>query len=361
MEIKTCTKCKLEKSTELFGRDKSNSDGLQYQCKECLNEYFRAYELNKKLENGWVPRKGAKEGYKICPSCQIEKPLTTEFFHKNPNLPSGLNYRCKECANKYERDLAKKKGRARNKWYPGDLTKFCRGCQKHLSMEEFRMTKRGPPYHLCRPCERKESVAKKNRNPEQYKAIAKRTLIKNREKTRARNKEKYELMKINEPEKYAKKMEKARLIREKRKAEGKIKKRTPEEQKRVNEQCKERKERDPLYKLSCTIRTRVGSALKRGKYKKNLHFKEYIGCFGDELIIYIESKFKEGMSWDNHGEWHVDHIIPLDLAKTEEDIYKLNHYMNLSPLWAKDNWSKHAKLTEEAKALAPLLGVSHLI
>jgi hypothetical protein len=50
------------------------------------------------------------------------------------------------------------------------------------------------------------------------------------------------------------------------------------------------------------------------------------------------------MNWDNYGDWHLDHIIPLCEAKTEEELFKLNHYTNLQPLWAEDNLKKNRKL-----------------
>mgnify|MGYP002132731409 FL=1 len=49
------------------------------------------------------------------------------------------------------------------------------------------------------------------------------------------------------------------------------------------------------------------------------------------------------MTWDNYGDWHIDHIIPLNSAQTEEDLYKLCHYSNLQPLWALDNLKKGSK------------------
>jgi len=42
--------------------------------------------------------------------------------------------------------------------------------------------------------------------------------------------------------------------------------------------------------------------------------------------------------------WHVDHIIPLASAKTQEEIEKLFHYKNLQALWAIDNLSKGSKM-----------------
>ena len=50
------------------------------------------------------------------------------------------------------------------------------------------------------------------------------------------------------------------------------------------------------------------------------------------------------MSWDNYGKWHIDHIIPLSSANSEDDIYKLCHYTNLQPLWAEDNLKKSNKI-----------------
>lgn len=52
------------------------------------------------------------------------------------------------------------------------------------------------------------------------------------------------------------------------------------------------------------------------------------------------------MTWENRGEWHIDHIIPLASASTEEELLALCHYTNLQPLWAFDNLSKGAKIID---------------
>ena len=59
----------------------------------------------------------------------------------------------------------------------------------------------------------------------------------------------------------------------------------------------------------------------------------------------MESKFENWMSWNNRGlyngelmhGWDIDHVIPISLAKTEEELLKLNHYSNLQPLCSKIN------------------------
>ncbi len=106
----------------------------------------------------------------------------------------------------------------------------------------------------------------------------------------------------------------------------------------------ERTKTDPKFKLKRKLRNRLYYALKKKSWKKNTHFSEYIGCSLDELKSHLEKQFIEGMNWDNHGEWHIDHIIPLDSAQSDEELYKLCHYTNLQPLWAIDNIKKANKI-----------------
>jgi hypothetical protein len=66
---------------------------------------------------------------------------------------------------------------------------------------------------------------------------------------------------------------------------------------------------------------------------------ELLGAEWGVVKSYFENRFLEGMTWDNHtvNGWHIDHIMPLDSAKTKEEYIKLWHYTNLQPLWSKDN------------------------
>ncbi len=50
------------------------------------------------------------------------------------------------------------------------------------------------------------------------------------------------------------------------------------------------------------------------------------------------------MNWDNYGEWHIDHIIPISKAKTLEDGKFLSRLENLQPLWALENQVKYNKI-----------------
>ena len=104
---------------------------------------------------------------------------------------------------------------------------------------------------------------------------------------------------------------------------------------------KRRKENeDPMAGFIQTMRSFVRKSLTRKGYTKKS--KAYV-ILGDEWSViknHMESLFKEGMTWENYGEWHIDHIVPISSGKTEEEVIKLCHYSNLQPLWAKDNLLK---------------------
>jgi hypothetical protein len=103
---------------------------------------------------------------------------------------------------------------------------------------------------------------------------------------------------------------------------------------------------NPITKLKHRLSCRLREILKIKNIDKQKNFNNVIGCSIIELKEHLESKFSNGMNWENHGlyGWHIDHIIPLSSANTEEDLYKLCHYTNLQPLWAKDNLKKSNKI-----------------
>jgi hypothetical protein len=97
---------------------------------------------------------------------------------------------------------------------------------------------------------------------------------------------------------------------------------------------KTRRNVDPLYRLNLNIHNLIGITIKNKRFSKKAHTTEILGCSYIEFKLYLESKFTTDMSWDNRNEWHIDHIIPVASAKTEEELIKLNKFSNLQPLWA---------------------------
>lgn len=107
----------------------------------------------------------------------------------------------------------------------------------------------------------------------------------------------------------------------------------------------ERKRREePLYRLRTNIRVLIKGSFKRKSHKANTKTEQILGCSIEDFISYIQRLFKDGMTLENHGLWHLDHIIPISSAKTEEEIIKLNHYTNFQPLWAEENLKKSNKI-----------------
>lgn len=106
-------------------------------------------------------------------------------------------------------------------------------------------------------------------------------------------------------------------------------------------------ETDPFFKLKFNLRVLIRNGINRNFSKRSKKTSEILGCTFEEFKIYLESKFDENMNWGNQGTyWHLDHIIPISSAQTEEEVYKLNHYTNFQPLYWLDNLKKSNKINE---------------
>jgi hypothetical protein len=108
----------------------------------------------------------------------------------------------------------------------------------------------------------------------------------------------------------------------------------------INDYNKKRKKEDIVFKLRFDMRNSINRYLK---YRSQKTF-DIVGCTSEFLKEHLENQFVDGMTWENRNEWHIDHIIPLSSAKTEEELYKLCHYTNLQPLWAEENLRKSNKI-----------------
>jgi len=120
----------------------------------------------------------------------------------------------------------------------------------------------------------------------------------------------------------------------------------------VNEYGKnyERKRRaeDPKYRLGVRTRTAVYTCLKEKDIAKYKSTFDILGYTLDDLMNHLEGLFIDGMTWDNYGEWHVDHKIPMssfNFTSVDDEEFKLCWSLNnLQPLWAIDNLRKGTSL-----------------
>lgn len=103
---------------------------------------------------------------------------------------------------------------------------------------------------------------------------------------------------------------------------------------------------NPERRLSKSIAVRMWYSLKGKKHHK--HWEDLVGYNLEQLKSHLESKFLPGMTWDNYGKWHVDHVKPVSSFQITSyycaDFKKCWSLDNLQPLWASDNKSKYNKL-----------------
>ena len=113
---------------------------------------------------------------------------------------------------------------------------------------------------------------------------------------------------------------------------------------KINSQLKNRRKTDPIFKLRGNLRNRICTVIKSKGYKKESKTAKILGASYTIVKKHLERQFTGGMNWDNYGDWHVDHIIPLASANTKDELINLFHFRNLQPLWAADNLSKGCKI-----------------
>ena len=201
-------------------------------------------------------------------------------------------------------------------------TKVCTKCSIEKSLLEYNVCSRVKDGRKaeCRECQRLGSKEYKLKNSEKIKEY--------NSKWNSENKTYYqEYGKIWRVENYDKVLETRKRFKEKNPSYN-------------NNYNKQRKKQDVLFRLIFDMRNSVNRYLK---YRSKRTF-DIVGCTPEFLKEHLGTQFIDGMSWNNRSEWHIDHIIPLSSAKTEEELYKLCHYSNLQPLWAGDNLSKGTKV-----------------
>jgi predicted transcriptional regulator len=108
-----------------------------------------------------------------------------------------------------------------------------------------------------------------------------------------------------------------------------------------------RKARDPIYKLISNFRTAIYTVLKESNVDKYGHYFDILQYTPEQLITHLELQFKETMSWDNYGEWHVDHKLPIthfNISKMgDEEFMRCWSLDNLQPMWGVENIRKSNK------------------
>lgn len=217
--------------------------------------------------------------------------------------------------------------------------KVCRKCNIEKAIENFRLKKdkcgKYYRYSYCKKCERLYYSPSK----EKRKILDKKYREKHKEEIKQRTKNKIKNMSIEQKKK---KYTYYKIYRENNKLKLNEKRRI---------YYKKKIEQDLIFKLKCQIRGMIKNSFRRKNFKKKQEAEQIYGCSINHLIKYLietyENNYNEKWDWILLKQIHIDHIIPLATAKTEEDVIKLCHYSNLQLLKKKDNLEKRDKLNWE--------------
>jgi hypothetical protein len=126
-------------------------------------------------------------------------------------------------------------------------------------------------------------------------------------------------------------------------------------QQRASESQRSKYATDQNYKIRCVIR----GATSRIKHRlsMDLRSEQILGGTIEIVCAHLESKFQKGMTWHNHGEWHIDHIMPLSKFDLTDPMQArmAGNYKNLRPLWSYLNLKKGGRWTDESQQVWELL------
>ena len=231
----------------------------------------------------------------------------------------------------------------------GTFLKRCPKCNMLLDFSCFYKNHRTRDFlsSICKKCARKYEAQRAINNPDfrSYKNERKRIWrINNKEKNKQYNKK----WRLDHKDKYRLYNKKRNKPTKQKRKEQKKRWKTNYPDKYIAQYRKEWQRRKSIAgeRIKSALRCRLYGAIKSQSVKKTNHTMELLGCSVEFLWSHLESMFSDGMTRENYGKWHVDHIKPcasFDLSDPEQQRECFN-YKNLQPLWAKDNLKKADKI-----------------
>lgn len=297
---KKCNACLKIKDLFEFSKDKARPHGVSDKCRKCHSE--------KKLSARHVEPLGK---FKICEICLVEKDLSA--FYKRPDRSYTHEPRCIQCT---------KEGKLIDKKIFINDKKKCSICEIYKNFSEYIECKNclNGISAQCKDCYKITNKKYRDSIPNDVKKERKRQeYLRNREGYLRRSKQ------------YAEN-NREHLTEWRRKYEKNI------------------KNTNSLLHLTRNIRSLIKTTFVRGlieDIKKAKKTCDILGCSFEKFKEHIESQFENWMSWENYGNvceqieyncsWDLDHIIPISSAKTEEEVYMLNHWSNFQPLCSYKN------------------------
>lgn len=295
-KYKQCKKCGETKSYEEFRKRMGMRDGRVNACRECEREYTRQW-------------------YKANP----ERGRETSHKYRKSHREKVLRYNRKYREANHEKLL--ESGR---QWYKANSGKKCEYAKKYREANPEHARK----YQEAHLKERRE--------------YSRRYCEVNREKLREHSRQYYEVNRERRRE-YSRQYYKTNSEKRYQHTRQWLKNH-PEKVHEYN--CRHRN--STKERLSESMSASVYRSLKGNK--NGLRWETIVDYTVEQLRKHLEKQFRSGMTWDNYGTWHIDHIIPINVFNFEKpedlDFKRCWGLKNLQPLWAKENISKGAKISK---------------
>ncbi|MGB3724306.1 MAG: hypothetical protein WA981_00930 [Glaciecola sp.] len=232
--------------------------------------------------------------------------------------------------------------------------KTCTRCNITKQLDDFHncKSKKSGKFSQCKECRNDHNRRKANEighdvlyaralanNPDKYKTNQKKYYKENKDKV-VKNVAEWRKRNPDARKKEYLKAKDKKIAYAKEWAEN-----NPEKRRAIASAYSKRFRADPEnkpYQICRKLLARVIGLKEGGKTGKT---ETMLGYTRHELKYHIGAMFQDGMSWGNHGDWHIDHIKPVSafIKEGETDPKVINALDNLQPLWARDNLSKGAK------------------
>lgn len=296
ISTKTCSKCKVEQPFSNFSKNRYAKDGLCNWCKECTKEGHRKYYSQNKTKLLSKHREyNEKNKFKI-------KKIQADWYERNKDKQ-------REKHRKYHREHR----------------------QERLAYSKV--------YNALPEVKEHRAQYQKD-NAEHIKKYQREYRQKNRERINEKRRKDY-----HEDKDKHKEWHKKWRSSHKEQIKESSKKYREENKDKINQSRIDRLHNDPIYKMKEQTRNMLRYALRSKGHQKKSHTADIVGCNLDFLCKHLFKTWEKnyGKAW-NGESYHIDHIVPLATARTEEDIIKLCHYANLQMLTPEDNMAKSDKV-----------------
>ena len=323
----------------------------------CKKHYIRAWR-----GNPMVTFQEAYPGLKQCSKCKTIRPDTLEYFVGESKNTNGVGSCCRQCLKHYQIINAKSISKRRKIYWEKNKDRFNEQSKQYrLDNPDIIKEREKRSYWKNRDINIQRSKQYYENNKEIMNAKSRQYGQENKEKISEKGKEYRqredveERMKIYRKEYYQKNAdeikEKTRIWSKENRDRKNEYNRTynnenPDKPSQWQKKSRRKAAKRPSWRINCRMSSAIRQSLNGNKDGHG--WESLVGYTVDDLKKHLEKRFIDGMTWENIGDWHIDHEIPQSVfnfkSHSDLDFKKCWALSNLQPMWAKDNRSKGAKL-----------------